>query len=259
MYNYKYILSTVLLVTVPLLSWVVPVMAQNQTTLTIQGGKVLINGKQLEEDQIPRSLDTENLYVSLSFPSQIDPTFELNGRYYTIQNDGLEELERRDFPADETTVVFRNPPPQRTEAASGNDIQSYAQRDNQPVPYPGQQVSVSASSDYNTMMQQYIYEVSERDQQLYQQLVTEIELEREAREIALQVRNMPEGPERDEKTAQLRALLGEIFDLKQENRQIEIKLLEQQLNLLKQNLAEREAMKSRIIDNRINELLTSPY
>ena len=257
MYNYKHILSIVLLVTVPLVFGVAPSLAQNQTTLTIKDGRVLVNGKQLDEDQIPRSLETEDLFVSLSFPAQIAPTFELNGRYYTIQEGELEEVNRRDFPEDETTVVFRNLPPQGAEAASDTE-RSYAEN-NQSVAYSRQALSSPVGNRYNALMQEYIYEVSKRDQQLYQQLVVELELERETREIANQARNLPDGQERNEKIEQLRALLGEIFDLKQENRQEEIKQLEQQLDILKQNLADREAMKSRIIDNRINELLTTPY
>ena len=106
MFTYKYILAVVLLITAPIYLGTVPLYAQNQTTLTIQEGRVLVNGKQLDEDQIPRSLDLEDLYVSLSFPSSITPTFELNGKYYTIEDGELNEVRRRDFPDNETTVVF---------------------------------------------------------------------------------------------------------------------------------------------------------
>ena len=255
MHNYRNFLSTVLLITVPIVFWAVPTVAQNQTTLTIQDGRVLINGKQLDEDKIPRSLDTENLYVSLSFPSQItDPTIELNGRYYTIKEDDLDEVERRDFPENETTVVFRNLPPQQA-AAPREAVRSAPQGSGQPVAYSDE----SVNTEYNALMQEYIYEIARRDQELYQQLLTEFELERETRDIANQARNLPEGRQREEKIDQLRGLLGEIFDLKQENRRVEIRQLEQQLDILKQNLADREAMKARIIDNRINQLLTTPY
>ena len=97
MFTYKYILAIVLLITAPLYLGTGSLYAQNQTTLTIQEGRVLVNGKQLDEDQIPRSLDLEDLFVSLSFPSAIAPTFELNGRYYTIEDGELNEVRRRDL------------------------------------------------------------------------------------------------------------------------------------------------------------------
>jgi len=261
MFTYKYILAVVLLIVAPIYLGTVPLYAQNQTTLTIQEGRVLVNGKQLDEDQIPRSLDLEDLYVSLSFPSSIAPTFELNGRYYTIEDGELNEVRRRDFPDNETTVVFRNKPEAVAEAEA--DVEEYAPRaSRQSVAYAANaqsNASASATNQYNAMMQQYITEVSQRDQALYRQLIEELELERETKEIAYQARTLPQGDERDEQIENLRELLGRIFDLKQENRQQEIEQLEQQLNILKKRLAEREAMKDKIIDHRIRQLIESPY
>lgn len=260
MFTYKYILAVVLLITAPIYLGTVPLYAQNQTTLTIQEGRVLVNGKQLDEDQIPRSLDLEDLYVSLSFPSSIAPTFELNGRYYTIEDGELNEVRRRDFPDNETTVVFRNKPEAVAEAEA--DVGEYAapRASRQSVAYAANaQPNTNVTNQYNAMMQQYITEVSQRDQALYRQLIEELELERETKEIAYQARTLPQGDEREEQIENLRELLGRIFDLKQENRQQEIRQLEQQLNILKQRLAEREAMKDKVIDHRIRQLIETPY
>ena len=223
MFTYKYILAIVLLITAPLYLGSGSLYAQNQTTLTIQEGRVLVNGKQLDEDQIPRSLDLEDLYVSLSFPSSIAPTFELNGRYYTIEDGELNEVRRRDFPDNETTVVFRNKPEAVAEAEA--DAGEYAPRTSrQSVAYAANAPSnAGAANQYNAMMQQYISEVSQRDQALYRQLIEELELERETKEIAYQARTLPQGDEREEQIENLRELLGRIFDLKQENRQQEIR------------------------------------
>lgn len=262
MFSYKNILTLVLLITAPLYLGTVPLFAQNQTTLTIQEGRVLVNGKQLDNDQIPRSLDLEDLYVSLSFPSSITPTFELNGRFYTIDDGELNEVRRRDFASDETTVVFRNS--EDSDETTRSDREPYENRSaRQSVSYanaaPAAASASAAATQYNAMLQQYINEVSQRDAALYKQLITELELERETKEIALYARSLPEGAERDEQLDQLRTLLGRIFDLKQKNRQREIEQLEEQLVILQKRLAEREAMKDRIIDHRIGQLIESPY
>ena len=263
MFSYKNIFSILLLITAPLYLGTIPLFAQNQTTLTIQEGRVLINGKQLDEDQIPRSLDLEDLYVSLSFPSSVTPTFELNGRFYTIDDGELNELRRRNYNDEETTVVFRNKQESdevTPSSASDVDRMPYESRSGrQSLAYASPQASAAVTTQYSAMMQQYISDVSKRDEALYKQLITELELERETKEIAYQARTLPEGPDRDEMTEHLRTLLGQIFDLKQENRQREIQQLEEQLIILKKRLAEREAMKDRIIDHRIGQLIESPY
>ena len=263
MFRYKYILIIVLLVTAPIYLGATNSFAQNQTTLTIQEGRVLINGKQLDEDQVPRSLDLENLSVFLSFPSSVAPNFELGGRYYTIEDGELNEVRRRDFPNDETTVIFRNTPPSLDESVSDREEYEREEYDSrvtrQSVAYANAQGAASVSAQHNAMMQQYISEVSQRDRALYEQLIEEFELERETKEIALQARSLPPGDDQDEQIENLRQLLGRIFDLKQENRQREIEQLEEQLSILQKRLSEREAMKDKIIDHRIRQLTETPY
>lgn len=259
MFTYKYILIIVLLITAPIYLGTTQSFAQNQTTLTIQEGRVLINGKQLDNDQIPRSLDLENLSVFLSFPSSVAPNFELSGNYYTIEDGELNEVRRRDFPNDETTVIFRNTPPAIEESVSEReDYDARASR--QSVAYANAQgAATSVSAQYNAMMQQYISEVSQRDRALYEQLIEEFELERETKEIAFEARSLPAGDEQAEQIENLRLLLGRIFDLKQKNRQREIEQLEEQLSILQKRLSEREAMKDKIIDHRIRQLIETPY
>ncbi len=101
-------------------------------------------------------------------------------------------------------------------------------------------------------MQNY---VRASDELLYQRLVSELELERETQRIAAEVRRLPGGEQRDFKIEELREMLGTILALKQENRRMEIDQLEKQLALLKQRFAEREAMKDRLIDRRLKELV----
>jgi len=72
---------------------------------------------------------------------------------------------------------------------------------------------------------------------------------------ALQIRQMPEGPEREQAIAELRRKLEQVFERKQENRRREIARLEQQLRLLRERLNERERYRPQIIEQRLRELL----
>ncbi len=56
-------------------------------------------------------------------------------------------------------------------------------------------------------------------------------------------------------TAELRSALEKIFQLKQENRRVEIEQLSLRLTELKERLKERESLRDEIVENRIRELL----
>ena len=266
--------------------------AQNYT-LTIQDGSVYVNGKIVEHDQVPASLDTRTMNVHLSFSGTPSPTFKLDGRYYSISDRGLRDVGRADDLDNETTVVFRNAAPTQStfiakkyaseadmmenpkvrmqqyvfelnenarqlNAISSSLRQRQAQDLIEQVHTQAEQAAQYAQDLPYMEMQQYMVDVSRRDQALYQRLVSELELEQETRQLAMEVRAMPQGEERDLKIAQLREMLGHILDLKQENRQQEIDQLEQQLAILKQRLTEREDLKERMIERRLEELVGNP-
>ncbi len=128
----------------------------------------------------------------------------------------------------------------------------------QQVQYQAEQAAQLAQELPYLEMQNYFSAARAEDELLYQRLVSELELERETRRIAEEVRRLPKGEERDFKINELRELLGSILALKQENRQLEIDQLEKQLAILKQRFAEREAKKDRMIERRIKELVGDP-
>ena len=264
-------------------------------TLTIRDGNVYVNGKMLESDQVPASLDPRSMDLEWTVSGTSSPTFLLGDYYYRIEDQKLKEVRRAGNSDNETTVVFRNNAPARSAAGARYDNADSAQK------------KAKQAEDPNSMMQQYVYELSEnmrqlnemspslsqrqardliqqvhtqaeeaarfaqelpylemqqymvdigqRDQALYQRLLSELELEQETRRLASEAIALPQGEARDLKIAELRDMLGHILDLKQENRQREIDQLDQQLSLLKSRLAEREAMKEAMIERRIQELL----
>lgn len=291
----RHILAAFLVVILLITSGAASSVAQSYT-LTIQEGQVFVNGKKVDADEVPASLDVNTMNVHLSFSGTPNPTFELSGRYYVIEGEGLREVKRAGVDKDDTTVIFRNAAPQgvaaRSYAASGNaypqpkadmeanpnvQMQQYvielsnnarqlnemngslsqrrAQDLLQQLQIQAEQAAQYAQNLPYIEQQLYLNEIGQRDQALYNQLLNELELERETYELAAQARALPEGQARDAKITELRDMLGHILDLKQENRRQEIAQLKQELAILQQRLADREAMKDRMIEKRIQELL----
>ncbi|MEZ4701112.1 MAG: hypothetical protein R2834_12320 [Rhodothermales bacterium] len=217
-----------------------PAFAQTHT-LTIQNGEVRVDGRLQEPDQIPSSLEVDGVTVQLSFSGSTGTSFKLNDHYYTIMDGRLHELPAEEMESSRTTVVFRNPPPPiRQRAAAKAD-----------VAYGEAAEPVGA----NPLMQHYFLEVQREDNALYRRLVTEFDLENQTLERAQRIRNMAAGPARDAEVAELRQLLERIFELKQENRRMEVEQLEKQLTELQRRFEEREDLKSQIIDQRLQELI----
>jgi hypothetical protein len=292
MSNFRHIVVAFLAVIVLIATGAASSMAQSYT-LTIQEGQVFVNGKKIEEDQIPSSLDVRTMNVHLSFTGTPDPTFELGGHYYVIEAQGLKEVQQTKPSRDDTTVIFRNAPPQaamsrpsgsvRVEvdaemaANPKNQMQQYvfelsenarqlnemsgslSQRNAQALIeqmyFQAEQAARIAEELPYLEQQSYLDQVGQRDQALYQRLINELELERETQRLAAEARGLPAGEARERKLVELRDLLRKILDLKQENRRREIAQLESELTLLHQRLAEREALKDRMIEKRMQELL----
>ncbi len=268
-------------------------------TLTIRDGEVYVNGKILQRDEIPASLDAETIEATLSFPQ---PNFEFNGHYYKIEENKLLDVTPEGRADTRTQVIFRS----NAAVAEGDDGVAYnvqrartntgyaystrqgdpnvvmkqyvvdlrqnaaelnAMRETLPQSKAHdliQQVQIQAEQTAQLAqdlpyleMQRYFATVRAEDELLYQRLVTELELERETQRLAAEVRQMPSGDDRAFKVAELREMLGTILALKQENRRLEIEQLENQLAVLKQRFSEREAMKDRLIDRRLKELVGS--
>ncbi len=104
-------------------------------------------------------------------------------------------------------------------------------------------------------VQHYLDGIQRNDRELYDLLLQEREMEQETIRLSREIRALAEGPERKERTEELRARLDQIFELKQTNRRREIEQFEHRLAELQERLEEREKLRDDIIENRIRELL----
>ncbi|MEM1093371.1 MAG: hypothetical protein AAGJ10_02120 [Bacteroidota bacterium] len=94
----------------------------------------------------------------------------------------------------------------------------------------------------------------EAEQEQLKNRVQILKLEREAAALAQQARRTS-GAEREELEAELDAQLDDIFEMKMELRQAEIKLLEEQLAEARTAFEKRSAERERMIERRKRELL----
>jgi hypothetical protein len=215
---------------------VLPAYAQTHT-VSIQNGEVRVDGRLQRAEDIPASLDVDGVVAQLSFTGAATPFFELNGYYYTIDGGRLREVAADEMAEGRTEVVFRGQSRSATGTSAYGDM---------PAPQEAAE---------NSLMQLYFQDVQREDDALYRRLVNEFDLENETLQRAQRIRGMSPGSERDREIEELRKRLELIFELKQENRRMEIEQLEEQLGELQRRLAEREELKKRIIDQRLRELI----
>jgi len=101
----------------------------------------------------------------------------------------------------------------------------------------------------------YLRGIHEKDSKLYDRLVDEHNLEMNTHELARQARSASIAGERDKFVTELRVQLEEIFELKQRNREDEIDQLSSRLQDLTDLMNKRAALRDRIIESRLKELL----
>jgi len=215
---------------------IAPVAGAQQTrTLTIRDGTISVDGQQLSADQVPSDLDLEGVTAQYQFVGIQRPVIELKGRLFAV-NDGLTPVSEEEVNGQKSSVILQEISA-RPEARSGPRSRDEAAGDPQ---------------------RQYLSDVQKANRQLYERLVRERTMEKQAQDLARLARMLPEGSdERRAKVDSLRTLLNNIFDLKQENRRREIERLQRQIQEVQKGLQERRQMRDRMIDHRLNQLLGS--
>lgn len=230
-------LSCGLLLSVLLWSTLVPVAPAQQTrTLTIRDGTVYVDGRQLAASQVPGDLNLEGVRAQYRFVGIQRPVIELGGRLYAVDN-GLTPVSEEEVNAEKSSVIL-----QEIEAR----------------PAGGRQAASATRSlrEAQAAHQQYLSEVQKANRDLYERLVRERTMESQAQDLARVIRMLPENSdERRAKEDSLRALLNNIFELKQENRRREIERLQREIQKLQRSLQKRNQMREKMIDHRLDQLI----
>lgn len=211
--------------------------AQGARTLVIQDGTVYLDGQRVPSDQLPASLDVENLNVRYSFSGISRPVVELNGALYAV-GDALEPVDPNAVSARQSTVFLRGNASQAGRTAPSRSDESA--------------VPATQLQQYQA---QYLEEMQRRHKQLYERLMHERQMEAETYELARTIRQLPAGEQQQRYLDSLRTTLNEIFELKQENRRREIAELDNQITELRRRLEKREEMRAQMIEQRIQQLI----
>ncbi|MBI5779847.1 MAG: hypothetical protein HZA49_10415 [Planctomycetes bacterium] len=98
-------------------------------------------------------------------------------------------------------------------------------------------------------------ELKERDPQRYEQVIQERRMETEIKGLAMQCRKSQDNAEKEELKKQIKVRLEKLFDLRETQRETEIKRLEEQLTKLKEKMKTRKANRDKIIERRGKELI----
>ena len=228
-----------------LCSVVVPAApAQQAQTLTIRDGSVFVDGRQLSSGQVPDDLDLEGITARYRFVGIQRPVIELNGQLYAVA-DGLTPVSEEEVNAKKSSVILQEIDARPDAATSDQRLRAQSE---------GSQATEDASSD----QREYLSEVQRANRDLYERLLRERSMEKQAQDLARVIRMLPEdSEERAARIDSLRGLLNTIFDLKQENRRREIERLQREIQELQRRLQKRKRMRDAMIDHRLNQLVTS--
>jgi hypothetical protein len=99
-----------------------------------------------------------------------------------------------------------------------------------------------------------IRELKERDPARFEQVMQEQQMERSVRELARKYRESQTDQEKETVRTQMKETLDKIFNLKESQREAEVRKLEEEVNKLKERMQKRKANKDKIIDKRIKIL-----
>lgn len=207
--------------------------AQPSHTLHIRDGTVYVDGRPLADDQLPDSLDLRGVHARYRFLGIQRPVLELNGRLFAVEADGLTPTTEQEVREERRSVVLGGWAPGASRRSASDTPASGAEQG------------------------RYLNEIQRSSRTLYKRLLRERRMERTARDLAHEIRLMPEGPERTTRIDTLRAMLADIFALKQANRRREIQRLQRQIRTLQRNLQRRAQMRDRMIARHLRRLIDS--
>jgi len=246
--------------------------------ITIEPGRVLLDGIEVSDDDLPESFDLSNVTTTLDLTG--NSIIELNGTMFQLQDGSTNSPEQsvrvlspqstfaRGILSEEGPyqVVMKNYVGKLNEkAVEFENIRARMSRDSQSQAQHlvlAEQLRVEAENTARIAgafprveYEGYLRGIHEKDSNLYNRLVQEHNLEMNTHELAMQARSTSDANEREKFAAELRIQLEEIFELKQQNREDEINQLSSRLQDLTELMNKRAALKNRIVESRLKELL----
>lgn len=227
-------------------------------TLVIKNSQVLIDGKEVDASEIPKSLRLDSMSVSYSFIGIDEPVVNLKNHFFAVRANRLELIPAEfEFPA-EFRVSGKRAKTGRVQTQELGDAKGWIVDADKGEYYSFQGERLEANEAVTKLLNEannlYLDGLQQRNQSLFSRLSRERVLEHEAARLVEQVRASSVESERETLRNHLAAKLGEIFEFKQQNRRAEIAQFEKELARLRDRLERREAQKDRLIHHRIQIL-----
>lgn len=206
-----------------------PASAAEVHRLEIRDGAVFYDGTPLPASALPAGVDLAGVpAMYMDYSGDVTPAIEIDGRVFAFTEGRLVEVEAAAEPGRAQAFALTQPKPVSTAEA---DVR---RRDAESA---------------------YLETLSASDRALYERLLRERDMEAETLRLAQRYRLAATEAERIAVRTELRDRLGVMFDLKQRNRREEIRQMEAALDTLVTRLEERAAMRERIVEHRLNELV----
>ncbi|MFT5142234.1 MAG: hypothetical protein ACI80V_001449 [Rhodothermales bacterium] len=270
------------LCSVLLLGVTVTAAAQSHS-IRIEDGKVYVDDKLQPADALPHSLVVDGITANLSFSG---PThFRLGDSSFLVDDGALVEA---DPTANDFVVFFGSGerPRHLMGETSGNTWQVggsgkafgmyyemldghlkqmdqlHAEFDQnrsfgvaERLSQEAEQAAIMVRAFPRIEMQNYLEDIQDRNEGLYDGILREQLMEIETRKLASRIQTTSDSDRRRELSQQLLGRLEEIFELKQENRLAEVAQLDTRLRELKAQMDTRESRRKEIVERRLRELL----
>lgn len=123
------------------------------------------------------------------------------------------------------------------------------------------EIRQSHPEEYERAMMQVAMEVrdlltmKQNDPKRYERRMAQRKLDYRATELAEKIRGAGPDQEMAAERKELKDVLGKLFDLREEDREQELKRLEEELSRLRETMAKRKESKDKIVERRMDELL----
>jgi hypothetical protein len=96
--------------------------------------------------------------------------------------------------------------------------------------------------------------LEKNDPEMYKLLQQEFELERRTQELAMQFRRAPQ-TQREAVKKEIEKAVNDLFEVRQQRRQLEIKRLDEELQRLRDEIERRRKAREKLVEKRVQELL----
>lgn len=212
-------------------------------TLEIREGKLWMDGRMMPE-AVPDTMNLKGVTATIRYTGPMTPVLEIDGTPYVLEDGRLI--------------------PQRESSRAGQAVlYSESRSMATPLAPPPASFASDAARGESMPFQQavrmgeeaYLRELSDDDRALYDKIQRDRRLDREAVQLAIRIRAMPRGPDREEVTEQLEKRLREGFALKLEIRREEVARARAEIDQVESLLNERAAMEDEVIEARLQELI----